>query len=105
MRAAVAPAAAAPPRESAGAAAHAAEKNRRAELRRLRARLGEIERENAKLTERARAITEELSQESVAADYVRVGELTQELDGIRARTDELAEEWMEQAELLESAED
>ena len=100
-----APAAAAPPRESAGAAAHAAEKNRRAELRRLRARLGEIERENAKLTERARAITEELSQESVAADYVRVGELTQELDEIRARTDELAEEWMEQAELLESAED
>lgn len=89
------------PQKSAGALSFAVERDRRAEARRLRARMGEAERENARLSERAKAIEAELSDEAVAADYVRVTELTQELEDIKARSDALAEEWMEHAEMLE----
>jgi len=72
----------------------------RANIRRLRAKLGNVERQSDGLSAELAALTEQLSDPDVASDYVLVTEITARMDAIRGRLAELEEEWLSLAEAL-----
>lgn len=89
------------PQEKPVAAEYQASKENRANLRRLRARLGSVERESNELNEEMTALTQQMADPDVAADYVKVTELTGRIEAVKARLSELEEEWLLLAEQLE----
>ena len=80
-------------KNEAAAQEHKAEKNDRAELRKQRAKLGQIERDIEKAEARKKEIEKLLSMPENAADYKKLQELTEENDRIDESLEALYEEW------------
>lgn len=68
-------------------------KAEQAAARKRQAKLSRIEDEIAKHEERMKEFSNLFSDPQIAADYERVGEITAELDRLRALTEALYEEW------------
>ena len=80
-------------KNEAAAQEHKAEKTDRAELRKQRAKLGQIERDIEKEEARKKEIEKLLSMPENAADYKKLQELTEENDRLDESLDALYEAW------------
>ncbi|MGI6151506.1 MAG: ATP-binding cassette domain-containing protein [Christensenellales bacterium] len=89
------------PQEKKAVGEYRAAKESRANIRRMRARLGAVERESNELNAELSALSDELCDPDTAADYLKVTEITQKIDAIKARLEGLEEEWLQLAEMLE----
>ena len=80
-------------KNEAAAQEHKAEKTDRAELRKQRAKLGQIERDIEKAEARKKEIEKLLSMPENAADYKKLQELTEENDRLDESLAALYEAW------------
>ena len=78
-----------------------AEKERKAALRKLRARFSQVEKELAAVEEEIDTVQKALFDPANAADYQKAAELSGQLEALRARSDALSEEWLTLGEQLE----
>jgi len=93
-----------PAEKKASAVEYLAEKESRANLRRMRARLSSLERESGEAEAAIEALALKLADPDVAADYVKVTEITEKLDALKTRSAALEEEWLALAETLDKTE-
>lgn len=87
-----------------GANDYKLKKERESERRKLNTRVTRAEKETEELDGKIAAITEEMSQ-TAGTDYQRVMELSEELERLRGRQEEVMRDWEEALELLEGFDD
>ena len=83
-------------------AAQSAERLSNAELRMLKKQLQSAERKITTANERIAEATERL-QSADPTDYIELGRIQQEIEGLRNQLDQLESEWLEATEALEAA--
>ena len=86
---------------SAAANEYLAEKERKAALRKLRARFSQVEKELSTVEAEAAEVEAALCDPETASDYQKAAELSAQLETLRARSDALSEEWLTLGEALE----
>ncbi len=70
-------------------------KQQRAEDAKRKQRVRELEMEVSELEEQAKKISEKMAMPEIAADYIEVNRLCEELDKTKSQIDKLLEEWAE----------
>jgi len=75
-------------------------KAQRAEEQKKKNRIKELEKKMAELEEREKEIMKAMSEPDVLADYIKLNELTEELNKIKEETDACMEEWLINSEAL-----